>query len=155
MKHTHAYGHTPSNIPAKRLALGWLKCVHRFKSRRGAKTYWHSHAETQLLCSLFGEFAYEFEGRPRVTLSSGQCIVIPANTPHRIVKIHDIAEKRLELLLSPPRKKLRANSVEIVPAPVVRSLIKNMTAHTCRAVQCRREYLALFAEMYDLADRGN
>ena len=88
-------------------------------------------------------------------LSPGQCIVVPANTPHRIVKIQEAAGKRVELLLSPPRKKLRANSVEIVPAPVVRSLIKNMTANTCRAVQCRREYLALFAEIYDLADRGD
>ena len=155
MKRTPSYGHTPSNIPVQKLALGWLKCVHRFKSHRGAKTYWHSHAETQLLCSLFGEFAYEFEGRPRVMLSPGQCIVVPANTPHRIVKIQEAAGKRVELLLSPPRKKLRANSVEIVPAPVVRSLIKNMTANTCRAVQCRREYLALFAEIYDLADRGD
>ena len=39
-------------------------------------------------------------------------------------------------------------------AAVVRSLLKDMTANPCRAVQCRREYLALFDEMYELAGRG-
>lgn len=155
MKNAQAYGHAPSHIPTQRLALGWLKYVHRFTSHRGAKTYWHTHAEDQLLCSLFGEFAYEFKDRPRVMLSAGQCIVIPANTPHRHVKMQDVAGKRVEFLLSSPRKTGRGNGLAIVPDPVVRSLLKSITANPCRAVPCRRELFSLFAEMYDLADRGN
>lgn len=155
MKKAQAYGHTPSHIPPRKLALGWLKCVHRFISHRGAKTYWHSHDETQLLCTLFGEFAYEFKDRPKVLLSAGQCIVIPANTPHRLVKMQDVAGRRVEMLLScPPPGKASRSERDAIPAAVVRSLLKAMTANPCRAVQCRREYLALFDEMYELAGRG-
>lgn len=155
MKNTQAYGQSPSHIPVQKLALDWLKCVHRFTSHRGTKTYWHSHAEDQLLCSLFGEFAYEFKDRPQVMLSAGQCIVIPANMPHRHVKMQEVAGKRVELLLSSPRKTGRGNGLAIVPDPVVRSLLRSITANPCRAVPCRRELFALFAEMYELADRGN
>lgn len=155
MRDKQAYGQSPSHIPVQKLALDWLTCVHRFTSHRGVKTYWHTHAEDQLLCSLFGEFAYEFKDRPHVMLSAGQCIVIPANTPHRIVKMQDVAGKRVELLLSCPRKTGRADSRSIVPDSVVRSLLRSMTANPCRAVPVRRELFALFSEMYELADRGH
>ncbi len=155
MIHTQAYGNGPSHIPVQRLALGWLKRVHRFASHRGARTYWHSHKEDQLLCNLFGEFAYEFNDRPQVLLSAGQCIVIPANTPHRLIKMQDAVGKRVELLLSKPRESDRANSLDVVPAHVVGALIKSMTANPCRVVPCRRELFTLFTEMYELADRGN
>ncbi len=149
------YGHSPSHIPTQKLALGWLKCVHRFMSQRGTKTYWHSHAEDQILCSLFGEFAYEFKNRARVNLSAGQYIVIPANTPHRIVRMQEAGGKRVELLLSRPRQNKPKNGCDIVPDHVVRSIVDLMRANPCQPMPCRNGYLKLFAELYDLADRGS
>ena len=44
---------------------------------------WHSHDEDELFLCWDGTFRIEMEGRPAVTLTSGDLFVVPRHTLHR------------------------------------------------------------------------
>jgi quercetin dioxygenase-like cupin family protein len=44
----------------------------------------HSHPGEEIAYVIEGEFLYELDGRPPVTLKAGDALFIPAGTPHKV-----------------------------------------------------------------------
>ena len=148
----YAYGQRPSDIPAQRLALGWLRAVRHLQSRAATESYWHVHEEIQVLYRIKGETPYEFRERPSVVLTAGHLIVIPAGLEHRHLKAIDPAGHRVELLLAPSAA--REATYGLFSESQARALAKALQEHACTPVACSRGLQGNFAELDALAVRG-
>lgn len=146
----YSYGQQPSDLTARDLSLGWLSGVRHLKTTSASGSYWHTHAAIQLLFCIKGEFAYEFQNRPLEVLTAGHFIVIPAGMEHRLAEAIDPAGHRVEMLVLAKGK----GSLSPFPQEVAETLVKALSARTCRSVACSRELTALFLELDALASRG-
>lgn len=68
---------------------------------------WHSHGnEDEMFMALKGEFVMEFRDRS-VTISEGECIVVPKGVEHR-----PVAEQECEIMLFEPKSTVNTGAVE-------------------------------------------
>ncbi len=148
----YAYGQRPSDIPTKRLALDWIRGVRHLKSLSATGSYWHVHEEVQFLYCFKGEFAYEFRDRPSVVLTAGHAIVIPAGLEHRHLRAVDPAGHRIEFLLSAPKPGAKAGGS--FSRALTCSLLATLMEKNCKALPFSRDLQPLFAELDELAVRG-
>lgn len=81
------------------------------RTMRSAETIdWHAHRQLEILGCLKGSLAYEFRGRPLVTLRSGHFLVIPPGVRHRIASGVAEPARRFSIFLSRPHPALRGVS---------------------------------------------
>lgn len=68
---------------------------------------WHSHSnEDEMFMALQGEFVMEFRDRT-ITLSEGECIVVPKGVEHR-----PVAEEECEIMLFEPKSTVNTGTVD-------------------------------------------
>ena len=148
----YAYGQQPSDLRDIDLELGWLAGVRHLKSLSATGSFWHTHAEIQLLFCIRGEFSYEFKGRPPAILTAGHFIVIPPQTEHRHLQAIDPAGHRVEMLIRP--KPPWRHSFGLFPPSLASTLIDRLLRHACTPVPCSHELMTLFRELDTLAARN-
>ncbi len=56
--------------------------VRRIKFEAGARTYWHTHNQHQIIAAESGEGAYQMKGEPPKTFKPGEAVWLKANVPH-------------------------------------------------------------------------
>ena len=148
----YAYGQQPADLRDGELGLGWLAGVRHLKSLSATGSFWHAHAEIQLLSCIRGEFSYEFRDHPPVVLTAGHFIVIPAHMEHRHLQAIDPAGHRVEMLI---RTRVSGKPPFGVFSPSQGArLVAGLSQRTCTPVPCSRELVALFLELDELAARG-
>ncbi len=57
---------------------------------KGAKGEMHSHPHEQIGYVISGQLVYHEEGKPDVTLSTGDCYYVPSNVSHGIDCLTDV-----------------------------------------------------------------
>ena len=147
----YAYGHMPPDIGATAFGLSWLAGVRHLQSPAAGKSFWHEHAEMQIMHCFKGEFEYEFDGHPPAVLTTGHYIVIPANLRHRHMNSIDPAGHRIELLV---RKPSGRPAFSFAAPSVVRSLIASIAANACRPIATPHPLALLFKHLDALAAQG-
>ena len=146
----YSYGQQPSDLTARDLSLGWLAGVRHLKTSSASGSYWHHHAEIQLLFCIKGEFAYEFRDHPAEVLTAGHFIVIPAGIEHRLSEAIDPAGHRVEMLLGNGARGLHSP----FPSKVAAELVAALSGRALHPTACSRELTAFFLELDSLASRG-
>ena len=56
--------------------------ARRIKFEAGARTYWHTHTNDQVIVAEEGEGRYQVQGQPVKAFVPGQAVLLPANMPH-------------------------------------------------------------------------
>ena len=56
--------------------------VRRIQFDAGARTYWHTHSQHQVILAESGEGAYQMKGEPVKTFKPGEAVFLKANVPH-------------------------------------------------------------------------
>ena len=56
--------------------------VRRIKFDAGARTYWHTHSQHQVILAESGEGAYQMKGEPVKTFKPGEAVYLKANVAH-------------------------------------------------------------------------
>ena len=93
-------------FPGDQLKLGWLKAITSNDRASARHLNWHTHDELELIFPLRGHYRYEFRGRRSVTVDNESFIVIPRDTPHRMVEAIDPPGGRLHLYLRNPSSRI-------------------------------------------------
>lgn len=144
-----AYGQRPPDIGGDRLGLGWLIGVRHLKSGAATESFWHAHAQMQLLHCFKGEFVYEFRGAPPTVLTAGHFMVIPARMEHRHQRAIDPAGHRIELLLGPASG--RDARYGVFPKATADRLVAELAKRSCRPIPSTRELADIFRELDSIA----
>jgi len=56
--------------------------VRRIRFEAGARTYWHTHSQHQVILAESGEGAYQMKGEPVKTFKPGEAVYLKANVAH-------------------------------------------------------------------------
>ena len=56
--------------------------VRRIQFDAGARTYWHTHSQHQVILAESGEGAYQMKGEPVKTFKPGEAVFLKANVAH-------------------------------------------------------------------------
>jgi quercetin dioxygenase-like cupin family protein len=56
--------------------------ARRIQFDAGARTYWHTHSQHQVILAESGEGAYQMKGEPVKTFKPGEAVFLKANVPH-------------------------------------------------------------------------
>jgi len=56
--------------------------VRRIRFEAGARTYWHTHSQHQVILAEKGQGAYQTKGEPVKTFVPGEAVLLKANVPH-------------------------------------------------------------------------
>ena len=56
--------------------------VRRIRFEAGARTYWHTHNQNQVIVAESGEGAYQMKGGPVKIFKPGEAVFLKANVPH-------------------------------------------------------------------------
>ena len=56
--------------------------VRRINFDAGARTYWHTHSQHQVILAESGEGAYQMKGEPVKTFKPGEAVYLKANVAH-------------------------------------------------------------------------
>ena len=56
--------------------------VRRIRFDAGARTYWHTHSQHQVILAESGEGAYQMKGEPVKTFKPGEAVFLKANVAH-------------------------------------------------------------------------
>ena len=56
--------------------------VRRIRFEAGARTYWHTHSQHQVILAEKGQGAYQMKGEPVKTFVPGEAVLLKANVPH-------------------------------------------------------------------------
>ena len=56
--------------------------VRRIRFDAGARTYWHTHSQHQVILAEKGEGAYQMKGEPVKTFKPGEAVFLKANVAH-------------------------------------------------------------------------
>ena len=79
--------------------LWWLEKIIVIDYTSAKSGRWHVHPEIELIFKLEGESSYDLSGRPGITLTAGQVLVIPPNFSHRLGDEIDSPGQRLCLMI--------------------------------------------------------
>lgn len=145
----YAYGQQLSDLRDSDLGLGWLAGVRHLKSLSATGSFWHAHAEIQLLCCIRGEFGYEFRDRPPVVLTAGHFIVIPAHMEHRHQQAIDPAGHRIEMLIA--TKPQGRGAFRVFSPKLEARILSGLLRRICTPIPCSHELTSLFRELDVLA----
>jgi quercetin dioxygenase-like cupin family protein len=56
--------------------------VRRIRFEAGARTYWHTHSDHQVILAEKGQGAYQMKGQPVKTFVPGEAVLLKPNVPH-------------------------------------------------------------------------
>jgi quercetin dioxygenase-like cupin family protein len=56
--------------------------VRRIRFEAGARTYWHTHSQHQVIVAEKGQGAYQMKGEAVKTFVPGEAVFLKANVPH-------------------------------------------------------------------------
>lgn len=79
--------------------LWWLEKIIVIDYASAKPGKWHVHPEIELIFKLEGSSSYDLSGRPGITLTAGQVLVMPPNFTHRLGGEIDSPGQRLCLMI--------------------------------------------------------
>ena len=86
-------------LDMKSVGFNWLLEIASVYSRRALRMEWHRHDGDEVICCTQGEMAYEFRRHEPVIITSGNFLVIPSGTEHRLSSGIDAPCRRISFVL--------------------------------------------------------
>ena len=128
--------------------LWWLEKIIVIDYASAKPGKWHVHPEIELIFKLEGSSSYDLSGRPGITLTAGQVLVMPPSFTHRLGGEIDSPGQRLCLMIrsrpsNPP-------SGALLGRQAFSEFRSMLLAKALVPFQCPRQILANIRQLMDL-----